>query len=349
MKHHEREFFISLIRSGKTYIHYDNLELVIRPLTIEQNIRACQFYNEVYEQAYIDGMMDKEETELWMKEQGLWTYEDDEKVKGLEKDIERLKVEIFNAKNNEQLKERIRMYIRAGEKQLNEQLVKQNQYFGNTCEGIATTEKTSYIIRNTTFLNEKLYDFDDVSLSYVINEWQESLLSEKQCRELARTEPWKSLWIIKDNARIKLFENTEGFELTYNQKNILIWSQMYDNIQESLDCPTVDVINDDDMLDGWFIIQGKKREKEKAEKEFEETTKNSKIKNASEVFIMSNNSNDRDKINNMNDIHGSNIKKQREALIKKKGVVSQNEFFDEKLRVQTEATNKFKGHVRGGR
>ena len=42
---------------------------------------------------------------------------------------------------------------------------------------------------------------------------------------------------------------------------------MYDNIQESMDCPTEDVINDDDMLDGWFIVQNRKREKDKKEKD----------------------------------------------------------------------------------
>ena len=44
-------------------------------------------------------------------------------------------------------------------------------------------------------------------------------------------------------------------------KNIVMWSQLYDNVQESMDAPTKDVIKDDDLLDGWLIVQGKKREK----------------------------------------------------------------------------------------
>ena len=46
-----------------------------------------------------------------------------------------------------------------------------------------------------------------------------------------------------------MFLNATEGELTYNQKNLMIWSQMYDNIQETLDCPSKEVIEDDDILD----------------------------------------------------------------------------------------------------
>jgi hypothetical protein len=349
MKHHERELFIYTLRTGKVFIQCEDLELVVIPATFEQNIRSLQIYNKAYEQAYAEEIMTESETLLWMKEKDLWNDEDDEKIKGLEKDIERLKVEIYNARNNDNLKERIRLYIRAGEKQLQEKVDEKTQYFSNTCEGIAATEKTFYIIKNTTYLNRELYNFEKISLPQVLSEWQNSILSEKQYRELARTEPWKSIWTIKNKVNTSLFENPSNTDLTYNQKNLVIWSQMYDNIQESLDCPTNDVINDDDMLDGWFIIQGKKRDKERAEKEFEDGVKSDKIKNASEVFVMANGSKDKDRIDGMNNVHGQTIKNQRMALIKRKGSVEQHQFMDEKLRVQTQATQMYKDHVKGGR
>lgn len=349
MKQHERELFIYSIRTGKIFIEYNDLELVIVPSTFEQSLRASKLYQKVYEQAYADDIMTEDETLEWMIQKQLWTHEDDEKIKGLEKDIERLKVEIYNARNNDQLKERIRLYIRAGEKQLQEKLQEKNQYFNNTCEGIASVEKTSYLIKNTTYLNKELYSFDDISMSYVLMEWQNSFISEKQCRELARTEPWKSLWAIRKSAKVELFENEKNTDLTYNQKNLVIWSQMYDGIQESLDCPTNDVINDDDMLDGWFIIQGKKRDKERAEKEFEDNVKSDKIKNASEVYMVANNKKDKDRIDSMNSVHGQTVKNQRMALIKRKGAVGQHEFADEQLRIQTQSTDMYKGRFKGGR
>jgi len=349
MKHHERELFISTIRTGKLYIEYDDLELIVIPPTFEQNLRSLKIFQKAYEQAYNDEIMTEDETLTWMIEKNLWSNEDEEKIKGLQKDIERLKVEIYNARNNDQLKERIRLYIRAGEKQLNDKLSEKNQYFTNTCEGIASTEKTEYLMRKTTYLNKELYSFDDISMSYVLMEWQNSILTENQCRELARNEPWKSLWVIKNNTKIQLFENPPNTELTFNQKNLLIWSQMYDNIQESLDCPANDVIDDDDMLDGWFIVQSKKRDKEKSEREFENSVKSEKIKNASEIFVMANSKKDKDRIEGMNNVHGTNIKRQRSELIKQKSTVGQEEFMDEKLRIQSQSTQMYKGHFKGGR
>lgn len=349
MKHHEREFFIAQLRSGKTKIKYNDLVLYIIPPTFDIISESCEVYKEAYDEAYVDGIMDEDENYHFMIDHDLWSTEDEEKIKGLQKDIERLKVEIYNARNNEKLKYQIRLYIRAGEKQLNELNYKKNLYYGNTCEGIATSEKTSFIVKNTTYYKDQLFDFNELSLSYIIDEYHHSFLTEKQCRDLARNEPWKSLWIIREKAQAKLFNNPPNTDLTFNQKNIVVWSQMYDNIQESLDCPPNDVINDDDMLDGWFIIQGKKRDKERADKEFEESVKSDKIKNSGEIFVMASTERDVERVDNMNNLHGQMIKKQRSALIKSKGTVEQQQFADEKLRIRSMETGQFKDKFKGGR
>jgi hypothetical protein len=337
MKQHEREFFISLIRSGKYFVK----DLVIIPPTIDQYLLACKIYNDAYQQAYVDGMMDEEEIDLWMRGQELWTEEDDKISEGLKKDIERLKIEIYNSRNDEFLRDRIRLYIRTGEIQLASHNNKKNQYYLNTCEGFAAYEKLSWIIKNTTYQNNELYNFEDTSLSYVVDEWQSSVLPESKIRQLARTEPWRSLWVIHEKSGTQLFPNSQGLELTHNQKNIIIWAQTYDNIQESMDCPNKEVIEDDDMLDGWFILQSRKREKERNEKELEDTIQSDKIRNASEVFVVTSPKN-KDKIENMNNPYSMMIKKQREELLKRKGTVTQDQFADEKLNMTMQTTNQTK-------
>jgi hypothetical protein len=124
---------------------------------------------------------------------------------------------------------------------------------------------------------------------------------------------------------------------------------MYDNIQESLDCPNKDVIDDDDMLDGWFIIQSKKREQEKAEQDINESTKNGKIKNASEVFVVANSKKDADRINSVNSIHSHMVKKQRDGTLKQKGTVNDHDFIDQRQKIQMEQTNMLRGNIKGGR
>jgi hypothetical protein len=349
MKQHEREFFIYTIRSGNVVVKTENIKLIIKPPTIEQSVESCEIYNSSYEQAYIDGIMSEDEMLKWMKEQDLWSESDENRLNSIKKDIERLKLEIYNARNDKPLREKIRLYIRAAEKHAGLSLIKKNSQMQNTREGIATSDKISWLIKNTTFSNNQLYDFNEISLSYVVDEWQSSFLGDSSLRELARNEPWKSLWTIKSNPGIKLFSNAESGELTYNQKNLLIWSQMYDNIQESLECPSKEVIEDDDMLDGWFIVQSKKREKENAEREVDSMSKNEKIKNSSEVFVVAKDDEHAEKINKANDFHSNMIKKQREAFIKRAGSVNDHELPDQKLKIQTEQTNMFRGKIKGGR
>jgi hypothetical protein len=342
MTNHEREFFIALIRSSKVFIEKEDIELEIRPLTIEQSVKSLQVYKKAYDKAFTDEIMTEEDINEWMLEQGLWTPEDDQITERFNKDLEKLKIEIYNARNDSKLARTIRLYIRAGESQLSSHLNKKYLYYSNTCEGVASTERLSWIIKNTTYCNNSLYDFNDLSLEYVTSEYQLNFLAENQLRELARNEPWKTLWITRESSGCRLFNNRDNTELTYNQKNLLIWSQMYDNIQESLDCPSKDVIEDDDMLDGWFILQNKKREKEKLEKELDENIKNEKIKNASEVFVVAKDKKARENVENLNDPAAKMIKRQRENFINQQGKVEEQHLPDQKRNIQMMANNQLR-------
>lgn len=349
MKQHEREFFISLIRSGNVYVKSGETRLTIKPPTIEQTFESCEVYNESYERGLVDGIMSEDEMLEWMRHQELWTSQDEKKTETIKKDIEKLKVEIYNARNDKKLREKIRLYIRAAEKGLISHGLKKNSYMQNTREGIATSDKVTWLIKHTTYHRNEPYDFAEISLSYVVDEWQSSFLSDGASRELARNEPWKSLWTTRSNSQTKLFLNDANTELTYNQKNLLIWSQMYDNIQESLDCPSKEVIEDDDMLDGWFILQSQKREKESAEKEVDSLVKNEKIKNSSEVFVVAQSEDHAGVINKANNASANMIKNQRNAFIQKYGEVNDHELPDKKLEIYAQQTNMSRGRFKGGR
>lgn len=330
MKQHEREFLIYTIRSGKTFLKNN---LIIHPPTIEQVLESLNKYNEAYEQGLEDGLMTEDQMTSWMKEQFLWTSYNENKVKELQKKIENLKVDIYDKRNDNKAAKYIRLSIREHEKILNLELSQKGTHFLNTCEGFATSEKTSWLISQTTYQNNKIYDFSTHFINQVVEEWYSTFLTDTQVRELSRNEPWKSLWVIKDKAKIPLFMNSDTGELTYNQKNLLVWSQMYDNIQESLDCPSHDVINDDDMLDGWFILQHRKREKEKLEKEFEVNTNNAKIKNSSEILMVASNKDHAAKIHELNSPIAKKRIASREKMIENKQVVSAGEFKDEQIEI----------------
>ncbi len=345
MKQHDREYLISRIRCGYYTVRENGLTLKICTPTMEDEYDMNEAYVDAYEKALYDGFQTEEQILEWMISRDLWGEEDDQKVEGLKKDIERLKIEIFNARNNELLKEKIRMYIRAGEKQLLKQQEKKNSFYMNTCESFAVLEKSMTFLKKCTFLNGQIYDFQSVRIDDVLSKYYSMILPESQVRELARTEPWRSLWILNESKSFDLFSNKNRTP-SIDQKNILIWSKMYDNIQESMDCPSDDVIEDDDMLDGWFIVQRKKREKERAEAEMENTIKNDKIKNSSEIFMVAQTPKDLDRINNMNDLTGKIVKQQRFNVINQKGEASQLDFQDERLKLSQQSNKMFKDKFR---
>jgi len=346
MKQHEREYFVSRLRSCFYYITHNNITVKVLSPTIEDEFRGNEIYRIAYEQALDEELMTEEELLEWMRYKELWTEEDDQKIKGLEKDLERLKVEIFKARNNESLKERIRKYIRAGEDQLEQQHAKKLENVANTCEGIAAIEKTMEIIRLCTFIGNEPFDFQSVELNHVVQSYHSLMLSASEGRELARTEPWRSVWLLNDTNTVNLFAN-KGRELTIDQKNVLVWSRMYDNVQESMECPNDEVIEDDDMLDGWFILQKKKQDKDKAEREIDSSVTNSKISNSDEVFVMAGSQKDADRINSTNDLTGQMVKRQRMAVIEAQGGEAKDlDFRDQQLKVRRQANEQYKGKFR---
>ena len=126
----------------------------------------------------------------------------------------------------------------------------------------------------------------------------------------------------------------------------MIWSRMYDNVYESMECPTDDVIEDDDMLDGWFILQRKKREKDKAEQEIQSQTNNQKISQSAEIFVFADNKESAKKINETNSVHSQAVKKQRMAVIQSKGEASDLDFQDQQLKIRTQQNEMYKNKFR---
>jgi hypothetical protein len=290
-------------------------------------------------------LMTEDEMLDWMRSKYLWTEDDDTKTTTIEKDLERLRVEIFNCRYQSNKREHVRKYIRAAETALNKQSTKKHENQQNTCEGIANLEKSLAFIKQCTFIGNEPCDFESIDITNILYEFNSMILKEKDIRELARNDPWRSLWLMRESCDLKLFANQDR-ELSIDQKNLLVWSRMYDNIQESMDCPTDDVIDDDDLLDGWFIIQRKKQEKERAESELENRVDNEKISNSQEVFIIAETQKDAENINQVNTYGSQMIKKERMAVIKEKGEAKDLDFRDQQIKMNQLSNEQFKGKFR---
>ena len=341
----EREFLVFRIRSGIYKVPYNKFNIKVLTPTIEEEFESCEVYERSYYESMNDDIMTQEECTEWMLENGLWTYEEDLKIKEVNKEIENLKINVYKKFNNGRLRESARIYLRAAEEGLKQMENKKNTYYGNTCEGIAQLDKSMFLLEACSYVGGEKLDPDSVELNDLLNKYYSLILKEGDCREIARSDPWRSIWSLRETNTFNLFNNTNR-ELSVDQKNLLIWSRMYDNIQESMECPSEKVIEDDDALDGWFIEQRRKNEREKAVGVIEDSIQNDKIRNSQEVIVFADNQKDAQNVHEMNSTTAKVMKKEREQVIKEKGSAVDLDFADQKMRLGNMAHEKFKNNFR---
>lgn len=344
MKHHEREYFISRIRSGFYHFKFRGKSIKVLTPTIEDEFFINQAYKDCYEESVSRGIKTQEQMTEWLLVRGLLTEEDQSRKESFASDIEKLQIGIYQSFTDIKKREAIRMYLRAAEKGLRDCQTKNSKFFSNTCEGLSSVEKMYETMRLCSYTDGEKVDFSKISLEEVTNLCFSKILNDKTIRDLARNDPWRTIWILNESGNINLFDNKDR-ELSIDQKNLLIWSKTYDNTYESMDVPPDYVIEDDDMLDGWFLVQKKERE-EKKMKDNVDNNLSDKIGSADEVMIMAKDRDEAHRINNMNSVQAKAIKRNRQAQIQKEGKVNQLNFRDEKLKIQNRANEQYKGKFR---
>lgn len=280
MRNDEEEHWIQSIRVGT--IKYENISIV--PATIDQVSDAANVYRRSYDESLNSGIMTDSGLEHWMIENSLLPKSFHTSRENLNKSIDNLKKRLFRNRSSKSAIKSISAELTNTRAKLKDLLAPKSHMSNNTCEFIAQTEKLVSLLHATTFKNNKPYK--PANMNVVIEIWQESLASESLIRSLARCDTWRSIWANKGFG-FKLFKkNNPDDDLTINQRNLITWSRVYDNIQESIDCPSDAAIANHDMLDGWFLIQQAKREKERMEQEAEALTGDrGKSANAQHVFV----------------------------------------------------------------
>ena len=351
MEPYEREFYISRVCAG--YLKYkidSQLSIYVYPLTIDQKYDASELYIEAYNEALINGVMTDEECRDLLVKHDLWDDEKEESLEKIGKDIEELKVQLYNSYFKKELKATIRKGIKRAEKKLYSLLEQRSSYDFLTCKGYAIHCRYFWMLENATkYPDGKPYDWRHLDLAKMLAYYHSEQLNDDQLRELSKTEPWRSTW--SSAKRSGSVFSRSGIELTSDQKSLVSWSSMYDNIYESPECPTDEIIQDDYALDGWLIIQRRKREEDQKKSAAENIIGNEKISNADEVFIMT----DPESVKDVTDLNNplaranqkSRIKdiKRREKAGKK--FTKHAKLKDVKQRIQMEANQKYSKTLKG--
>lgn len=314
MESFEREFFVYRILSS--YIKYksNSLELKIIKPSVDTIYESQCLYMEVYQESLENNCLSAEEILSMMVSKELWTDEDTNQLDVvLPKHLDFWKVELYNNYTNKVQVGQIRGYLETVKSSLQDLFKRRHLFDHYTQHGLATFARWQYIIENTTVnYDGSKHDFKNININTILEAVNKSQLSETVIRELSRTEPWRSMW--SAGKKSGLLFSSAVTDLSDEQRRLINWSTLYDNINEYDDCPSEEIINDDDALDGWMIIKNKENKKAKEKAAIEKRVKRGED---GETFIVAESKEEAAKIYEMNSPTARMIVQQRLNDIRK--------------------------------
>lgn len=329
MQPFEGDFFISQICAGFTIIDIGGQKLKVYPPTKDIWYESNYTFIEVYEQALEGGCVEEEDLFKHLCMNG-WK---DENLKELEdilpKHIEYFKTQIYETFLRKGEREKARTYLRTAEREYNRLFALRHSLDHLTAVGVATFSRWQFLIEKTTRnMDGSPFNFAKASTHAILSAYYESQLDDLTIREVAKTDKWKSIWQFgKRNNRIF---NCEAIESTDEQRKIVAWSSLYDSIHEMPDCPTEDVINDNDAFDGWLILKDRQQKQDRKKANAEDRF--AVHGNADEIFVPVKSNEEADSIDSLNSVTSRNIIKNRLDTIRNHGFVTDDQFSDVRMK-----------------
>jgi hypothetical protein len=303
-------------------------------------------YQETYDNAYFDGIPIKEELKEILFYNDMWSPDDDKKAKEAEDNIEDLKVEAYQKYYDASKLNSIKRNIRMAESTFKKYKSKLHALDHISCEGVSELARSVWLVSKTIKDRDKKdVNPENLPLTKILEYYNSKAIDGSDLRYIARNEPFRVMWQVG-----KKESNVFGrpsIELTRDQLSLCQFSSMYDNVYESTESPDEDVVNDDDCLDGWFIVPSRERESNKNKREMEKLLSNKKVANSDEIFLMAQDTHTAKKISDLNSPVGKAIIANRNEQIKHTGSLSFTEFSDIRQDVMTQASQQAIQKIKG--
>lgn len=338
MKDFEKELLLYKILSGKTIVNINSTRLDVVTPSLDLLYEANLIYKDYYLKT---GVKNKEEIRNTLVQLGIITSEN---LSFLEKStniIQNLQKELFinfNSPNADSIRSLIKQ-TRNEVFRIFEILAKYETF---SLEGLANYAKTIFLIKNTTYKNGKKFNFKHITITNVLSEIQKSNCSADEIRDISKSSTWSNIWFGLKGSNI--FKN--GVGISIDQQLLLVWSKLYDNIRENPECPNDAIIEDNDALDGWLLLQ-KEENAKKAQEARSKKSYSSKLDKCSEIFVMVKTKEEADRVLNMNDASSTRIMKQRINEITSKGEVDYHNLTDIRQDLQMAYNKMTMEKVRG--
>lgn len=307
------EKVLNRIIQGRLRLRLGDLVLYVYEPSRDVIEESFDIYEEARNKAYFSGCYLREDVLNLLVEQDMWTPRDDKEAEQAGEQIDELKVRAFKSFFKKKELAGIKRSIRRFEMQQAKFLGKKGLLDHLTCDGLANFARKCWILSQTTkTVDGELYDFSKIGVKGLLEIYSENTIPQKDYRRIARENPWRQMW----NASKKRGDvfGKASIDLDSQQLNLIAYSQMYDNVYENPDQPSEEIIHDDDCLDGWFIVQKQKYDKERKEQAIDAMLSD-KVKNSQEIMVMAQTPEEAKEIYDMNSVHARNKINQRQQQI----------------------------------
>lgn len=239
-----------------------------------------------------------------LKIYNIWNEDEENKLQSLLKDLDKHKINLFKNYINLTLRTSIKNTIAVVNENISALYNKKHYFDYLTLEHYAQNIKNQYLAMNMVYNidDTKVFDynnFEDIDsslLEKMIIEIYKNSIDSYMIRQIARQEIWRSFW----NASKKEIFEGKIKDWTDEQRALVNFTKVLDSVREHMEAPSEEIIKDDDALDGWILCQNQKNEQEKTKKLLDQKFNLSK-KNAGEVFVITQDKNERKAVNDLND------------------------------------------------
>lgn len=323
-----RELLAYQIMSGKIRCKTPHGLFYVKSVTPEEKYISEEIYTQTYNDSILDGAYSDDSFSVFLTEKNIWNPILQAKLDKLFVDLDNLKVSLYNSYFDTDARDKLKEMIYKTKQEIIALNNRLHSYDYISASGIAALQKGKFLTamaihdenEKKMFRSANYWMADTKILESISSIYSKSKPTEEDVRHIARTEPWRSVWHCRKTGNIF---SCSIIELTDEQRHLIYWSQVYDNIHESQKCPSEDIICDDDALDGWFIIQNKERKQQTDKDWIESKITNPNIKNSGEIFIKTNKQ-DASRVYTANDLMGRAKQKALFKKINNEGVVEVN-------------------------
>jgi hypothetical protein len=345
MEQWERELKVSRLIAGKTKCKINGTVYWVGKPSRESRYSAEQIYAEVIQESRLEGLPSHDEVVEVLIQKRIWTNNDLEQLTLITEKLDELKVGLYENRENGGAVDQIRKAIIKGRNEVVRLEGVRHSLDHITDEYCASSAKIRYLTGSSICSADfspywKNPDIDwlasDVIIDKVMDQLVDARLDETELRDLARTDPWRSIWALRKSSGLPLLDAVCA-DLNDEQRHLIFWTSMYESIKEREDAPDESVFDDDDMFDGWLVLQRRKRDRESNVKSADRLLTNPKIRNADEVFLFNQPGKTLPKMDDLNSAGAKQTKAQRAAMLKRMGEVEEQHMPDSALKIRIQA------------